>query len=57
LLIAKPSMVAFGGRNLDVIYITSIRPENIDLSDQPRAGGLFAVRPGVTGIPEPRFKF
>jgi L-arabinonolactonase len=56
--IAKPTMVAFGGRALDVIYITSIRPENVDLSDQPRAGGVFAVRPGgVTGIPEPRFKF
>jgi sugar lactone lactonase YvrE len=55
--IAKPSMVAFGGRDLDVIYITSIRPEG-DLSDQPKAGGLFAVRPGgVTGIREPRFRF
>jgi sugar lactone lactonase YvrE len=55
--IAKPSMVAFGGRDLDVIYITSIRPEGVDLADQPKAGGLFAVRPGITGIAEPRFRF
>lgn len=54
--IAKPSMVAFGGRELDVLYITSIRPPGVDLGDQPLAGSLFAVRPGVKGIPEPRFK-
>jgi sugar lactone lactonase YvrE len=55
--IAKPSMVAFGARELDVIYITSIRPPG-DIADQPQAGNLFAVRPGdgITGIPEPRFK-
>ena len=52
--IAKPSMVAFGGRALDVLYITSIRPA--DVTAQPQAGSLFALRPGVTGLPEPRFK-
>jgi sugar lactone lactonase YvrE len=54
--IAKPSMVAFGGSGLDILYITSIRPPGVDLSDQPLAGSLFAVRPGATGISEPRFK-
>jgi L-arabinonolactonase len=54
--IAKPSMPAFGGRELDTIYVTSIRPGGVDLSDQPLAGSLFAVRPGVKGLPEPRFK-
>ena len=53
--IAKPSMPAFGGHDLDTIYLTSIRPTG-DLSDQPQAGSLFALRPGVTGIPEPQFK-
>jgi L-arabinonolactonase len=53
--IAKPSMVAFGGRALDTLYVTSIRPTG-DLSKQPQAGSLFAFRPGVTGIPEPLFK-
>jgi len=53
--IAKPSMVAFGGRALDTLYVTSIRPTG-NLSKQPQAGSLFALRPGVTGIPEPLFK-
>ena len=53
--IAKPSMVAFGGARLDVLYITSIRPAD-GLEVQPQAGSLFAVRPGVTGIAELRFK-
>jgi sugar lactone lactonase YvrE len=43
--------VAFGGANLDVLYITTAR-----LSDAtPGAGGLFAVAPGVTGPPPEYF--
>ena len=53
--IAKPSMVAFGGRRLDTLYITSIRPEGVDLSTQPQAGSIFAVHPSVAGMPEPRY--
>jgi sugar lactone lactonase YvrE len=53
--VKKPTMAAFGGVNLDTMYITSIRPKDIDLSDQPLAGGLFVVRPGVSGLPEPAF--
>jgi L-arabinonolactonase len=53
--IAKPSMIAFGGPALDVLYVTSIRPAG-DLSSQPQAGSLFALRPGVTGLLEPLFK-
>jgi sugar lactone lactonase YvrE len=53
--VKKPAMVAFGGPQLDTLYITSIRPRNIDLSDQPLAGGLFAARPGVNGLAEPAF--
>jgi sugar lactone lactonase YvrE len=51
--VRKPAMCAFGGPALDTLYVTSIRPEGIDLSDQPLAGGLFALRPGVRGLPEP----
>ena len=51
--VKKPAMCAFGGPGLDTLYVTSIRPDNIDLSDQPLAGGLFALRPGVRGLPEP----
>lgn len=51
--VKKPAMCAFGGPQLDTLFVTSIRPEGIDLSDQPLAGGLFALRPGVRGLPEP----
>jgi hypothetical protein len=36
--------------------VTSIRPENVDLAKQPHAGGVFAVRCGVKGVAEPKFK-
>ena len=51
--VKKPAMCAFGGAGLDTLFVTSIRPDGIDLSDQPLAGGLFALRPGVRGLPEP----
>ena len=50
--VRKPSMCAFGGPRLDTLYVTSIRPPG-DLADQPLAGGVFALRPGVRGLPEP----
>ncbi|MGH6637159.1 MAG: SMP-30/gluconolactonase/LRE family protein [Polaromonas sp.] len=50
--VKKPAMCAFGGAGLDTLFVTSIRPEGIDLSDQPLAGGLFALRPGVRGLPD-----
>jgi len=53
--VKKPAMCAFGGAQLDTLFVTSIRPDGIDLSDQPLAGGLFALRPGVRGLPEPAF--
>lgn len=54
--VKKPAMCAFGGRDLDTLFITSIRPGGVDLSDQPLAGGLFALRPGVKGLEEPQFR-
>ena len=51
--VKKPAMCAFGGVGLDTLFVTSIRPDGIDLSDQPLAGGVFALRPGVRGLPEP----
>ena len=53
--VKKPAMCAFGGAGLDTLFVTSIRPEGIDLSDQPLAGGVFALRPGRRGLPEPAF--
>jgi sugar lactone lactonase YvrE len=54
--IKKPSMCAFGGANYDTLFITSIRPEGIDLTDQPLAGCVFALNPGTQGHEEPQFR-
>ncbi|BAN46360.1 SMP-30/gluconolactonase/LRE family protein [Metapseudomonas resinovorans] len=53
--VKKPAMCAFGGPGLDTLFVTSIRPGG-DLSDQPLAGGVFALRPGVKGLEEPLFR-
>jgi len=52
--VKKPAMCAFGGANLDTLFVTSIRPAG-DLSDQPLAGGVFALNPGVKGLAEPAY--
>ena len=48
---------AFGGPELDVLYITtaSLRMDRAALAEQPLAGALFAADPGVRGLPEPVF--
>lgn len=53
--VKKPAMCAFGGAGLDTLFVTSIRPDGMDLSDQPLAGGVFALNPGVKGLEEPAF--
>ena len=54
--VKKPAMCAFGGPRLETLFVTSIRPGG-DLSDQPLAGGVFALHPGVAGLPEPACVF
>ncbi|WP_054885592.1 SMP-30/gluconolactonase/LRE family protein [Pseudomonas sp. NBRC 111130] len=54
--VKKPAMCAFGGANLDTLFVTSIRPAGTDLSDQPLAGGVFALHPGVQGLEEPAWR-
>lgn len=54
--VKKPAMCAFGGAGLDTLFVTSIRPAGVDLSDQPLAGGVFALHPGVKGLDEPPFR-
>lgn len=55
--ITNATCPAFGGDKLDTLYITShsqrLTPEQI--AREPYAGALFAVHPGVKGLPEPRF--
>ncbi len=54
---ANPTCCCFGGTDIDTLYITTatqrLKPEQ--LADQPLAGSVFAVRPGVRGLPESRF--
>ncbi|MGO9643408.1 MAG: SMP-30/gluconolactonase/LRE family protein [Candidatus Bathyarchaeia archaeon] len=44
---------AFGGSDLDTLYVTSATTglDATTLAKQPKAGGLFAVNPGVKGLP------
>ncbi len=55
--VAAVTMCAFGGDDLDLLYVTSAsqRLTDADLKSQPQAGGLFALDVGVKGLPEPRF--
>lgn len=55
--VQKPSMPAFGGSDLDTLYITSISTGGSLLLEpgQPWAGALLTMVPGVKGVPEPLF--
>jgi sugar lactone lactonase YvrE len=55
--VQRPTSCAFGGPNLDELYITSARIDlsEIDLNEQPLAGDLFRLKTTVRGIPEPMF--
>ena len=51
--VSQPTMCAFGGDELDEMYVTSAR-EKLDaeqLQREPLAGALFRLRPGARGIP------
>ena len=48
--VKNPTTCAFGGRELDTLYITSAR------SGERLAGSVFAVKPGPKGIPAGRYR-
>ena len=55
--VSRPTSLAFGGRDLDELYISSA---SIGLDEQarqmqPNAGGLFMLKPGVQGIADVPF--
>ncbi|HEX2134490.1 MAG TPA: SMP-30/gluconolactonase/LRE family protein [Microvirga sp.] len=55
--VSRPTSVAFVGPDLRTLFITSMR---VGLSEEERsrealAGAVFVTRPGVAGLPEPRF--
>jgi sugar lactone lactonase YvrE len=54
----QPTCVMFGGEDLSTLYVTTARfnrPPEI-LTQQPLAGGLFALDVGVKGLPEALFR-
>ena len=55
--VSNPSCLAFGGAELDILFVTSawftLSPE--ERRREPHAGSLFALRPGVHGRPECRY--
>ena len=55
--VQRPTCPAFGGPDLDVLFVTSasIELDAAALAAQPCAGGILALRPGVRGLPEARF--
>lgn len=53
----RPTCCVFGGPDLGILFITSTS-QNMSEADRqarPMAGALMAMRPGVRGLPEPRF--
>ncbi|AZO70415.1 MULTISPECIES: SMP-30/gluconolactonase/LRE family protein [unclassified Mesorhizobium] len=52
-----PTSCAFGGADLDTLFVTSARftMSAEHLAAYPFEGGLFALRPGVRGMPANRF--
>jgi sugar lactone lactonase YvrE len=52
------SSCAFGGKNLETLYITTARAwvKEDKLKEFPLSGGLFSVKPGVHGVPAEFYK-
>lgn len=53
--VAKPSMCAFGGPNLDLLFVTSILPPKLAPEQAGLNGAVWVLQVGVRGLPEPRF--
>ena len=55
--VLNPTCVAFGGAELDTLYITTARylMTAEQLAADPQSGALFAFRPGVKGLPDEKF--
>jgi L-arabinonolactonase len=56
--VKNPSCVAFGGPELDTLFVTSARKEMTpqELDAMPQAGGVYRVAPGARGLLESRFR-
>ncbi|MDA8803197.1 SMP-30/gluconolactonase/LRE family protein [Amylibacter sp.] len=54
----KPTCCAFGGPNLDTLFITTSRfmSDEATIIKEPSSGGIFAVKPGIQGVIDTPFK-
>jgi sugar lactone lactonase YvrE len=52
--VSRGTSVMFGGKDLDILYVTTMRTTLSDeqLAEEPLAGSLLALRPGVKGLAE-----
>ena len=55
--VSRGTSVMFGGRDLSTLYITTMRTtlDEKQLSEEPLAGSLLAITPGVRGLAETPF--
>lgn len=53
--VAKPSMCAFGGPQLNQLLVTSILPASVSRTQPGLNGAVFALDAGVVGLAEPCF--
>lgn len=55
--VKRVTACTFGDADLATLYVTtaSVGMDEAALAREPLAGGLFAIRPGVTGLPARRF--
>jgi sugar lactone lactonase YvrE len=56
--VSQPTSCAFGGPDLDVLFVTSARDglSHQALAEQPLAGSLLAFQPGARGLALPSFE-
>ncbi len=53
--VLRPTMPAFGGPDLDTLFITSIAARDPEADGPGPHGAVLAFDPGVKGLPEPAF--
>ncbi|MDS1137663.1 SMP-30/gluconolactonase/LRE family protein [Nitratireductor indicus] len=56
--VPRPTSVTFGGDDLATLFITTARTRlpASTLAEAPLSGGVFACRPGASGLPVPPFR-
>ena len=55
--VSRPTSLSFGDGDLRTLFVTTMR-DGLDAAaraGEPDAGRVFALRPGVAGLPKPRF--